>query len=81
MNRKVHITEPTQIIYKDQESTISPGSYTIDSEEFCKENDFMQCYRCKDWFSEVHEVTKYHPMYNDRKQNVYCSKCFDHKYK
>ena len=76
----VNITIPTEVSLNNNTATIQPGSYTVDDLTFCKENDFMKCGRCREWFDEVHSVSQYHPKFNERKQLYYCGTCFDLKY-
>lgn len=77
---KVHVTSEQPVILNGQIVTIQAQVYNVDNIDFCKENDFIQCGKCKEWFDESWEIGLYHPEYDERKQKVYCKTCFDCKY-
>lgn len=80
-NVRVHVSQPTEVILNGNLIEIKTGSYNVTDTKFCKDNDFMQCSGCKDWFDEVSSLGIYHPQYDERKQKHYCEKCFNSKYK
>jgi len=77
---RVHVTQQTEVSLNGNNVVIKPDIYKVDDINFCKENDFMQCPKCKEWFDEVTCVTKYHPQFDERKQFDYCETCFNKKY-
>lgn len=77
---QLSVTKEIELVLNGTLVTLAPQVYQVDDEKFCKENDFMKCDGCKNYFDEINELGIYHPKYDERKQKSYCTTCFDRKY-
>lgn len=69
---KLFLTEPHTIIKNGQEVHLHELVYNISDENLMKENGFLKCHKCKNYFDKIEFFTKYHPKFNEKE---YCSGC------
>lgn len=74
-----HIKTAGEYLVKGSMVTLNPGRMVV-HEDFCKQNDLIKCDKCKEWFDESYQLGQYHIEFNELKQKVYCSVCFNKKY-
>lgn len=73
----LNVTQATDVILNGTLTKLQPQSYKTKDEKFCKENDFIKCFKCKNYFDESWQFTKYHFKYDRCKDKTYCKECFN----
>jgi hypothetical protein len=70
---KLHLTEAHEIIKDGVEITLSNPLYNLSDDRLAKDNNFIKCWKCKDYFDVVWMFGDYHPQCDGRE---YCESCF-----
>jgi hypothetical protein len=77
MKIRLHVTEPTEVDIDGVNQIIKPNIYIVDNEKFCKENNFMKCSKCGEYFDTINEFGQYHDLYEENIDKQYCESCFN----
>ena len=51
--------------------------YNLSSDKLAKDNEFLKCSRCKNYFDKINNLGPYHPLFQKYGDAEFCDICFD----